>query len=311
MGNRLLLSLFLFFFLFSIPTLAVTEIADWSFEDGTGSIATDSVGNNDCDLINATFGSTSKFGSYGVEFDSSQTSYLSCQNTTEIDFDSDFSIALWIKTIGNGQSGFDQDLLGKCSAPDGFTEPCVSTSLQGGSGIAGIYISNESDTLVDVTNTNVSDGSWHFLTVTRSGNNVSLFVDSVFVDSGLIPGGSGIVTGTWNLTFGYYGVQATYYNGSLDSMKIYSGVLTQDEIDNLYQYDSLEEPSAPTGLFLINQGINIFILLGTITVSLLGSVFMIKNNILNSNMPMNRKLEIIIIVIITIIVTNIMISAIL
>ena len=85
-----------------------------------------------------------------------------------------------------------------------------------------------------VSPVSVADGQWHMLTYVRDVQSMagSLYIDGTFSGSYLMTGTVNDVTNT--LTFGTYGT-GEYYTGTMDDVRLYTGILTDAQIKELYR----------------------------------------------------------------------------
>jgi hypothetical protein len=149
----------------------------------------------------------------------------------------DFSIAGWIKTTDTSENKF---WLSKSLAAAqnyrygmriGATTGYPAFFIQGNGG---------SDVLVEGSTT-VCDGNWHFIVGTADRNgNAQLFVDSVYKNQASISSWDGLNFTSINpLRIGSYtnadntSVMLSW-NGQIDAVRLFNRILTQDEINFLY-----------------------------------------------------------------------------
>ena len=87
------------------------------------------------------------------------------------------------------------------------------------------------DTLATV---DLNDGEWHMITAVRNTGtgNSSLYADGSLVATEVITGVGNLIDATFNV--GRFTGDSSYYNGSLDNLKIFDRVLTEEEI--LHEY---------------------------------------------------------------------------
>jgi hypothetical protein len=104
-------------------------------------------------------------------------------------------------------------------------------------------IGNQSNTwyIQQHFSTEPSINSWHFLVITKTGNNVSLHLDNQLVGSTVTYGFSNFSPSSL-IQLGFY-CCGMYYNGKLDDFALWNRTLTPTEITNLY--NSINTP-APT-----------------------------------------------------------------
>ncbi|MCU0437614.1 MAG: T9SS type A sorting domain-containing protein [Raineya sp.] len=143
-----------------------------------------------------------------------------------------FTIEFWIKTTQTGGlSNAWQNGYGLVDAEDNGAPNDYGVSLGNGKIVAGIGDGNptpEDFSLASVTS--VNDGAWHHVAVTRSGNNMQIFIDGDLNASGsavdvLVP------VGNVPLTFGSLQTNLNYFKGQLDEIRVFSTVRSEPEIE--------------------------------------------------------------------------------
>jgi MSHA biogenesis protein MshQ len=151
-----------------------------------------------------------------------------------IDGLNDLTLSVWVN-VANGYS--QQEIfhaLGSSTSDDEFE----------------VYLSNESDVYVKVQNVGtildgsitIANGMWHHILVTRTSDQVCLYVDNQFqncvtgVGSGQlsVPSSNAIVIGQEQDSFGGSFYSAQSFEGLMDEFKIYDQVLSSTEITSLY-----------------------------------------------------------------------------
>ena len=232
-----LLALFLFCFLlsgfwFPAPALAATGtcfpatasgllsglVGWWKLDDGSGTSAADSSGNGYTGTLNG--GVTWINGKVnGAITTDGSTGYVS---TPAIGPFYDLSIAFWAKTVVNTANLNPVNI--------SVYIACFMDSSNGG------HMSCGSAGTTDVTSTSViSDGNWHHFVFTSSatGPTEHLYVDGVLQ-------ASGVVAPYWNSTpqspsIGQRGGGGSFFNGSIDDVRLYNRVLSAAEAAQIYK----------------------------------------------------------------------------
>jgi hypothetical protein len=149
----------------------------------------------------------------------------------------DFTISFWIKTSQIGGSG--AWYLGK-GLVDAETPGVVfdfGTSLMNSKLAFGVYATTISST------SNINDNQWHHCVATRSGSNGEM---KVYVDGGL-PEATAVETTASlisppRITIGRIQTVGYYFKGLMDDVAIWSRVLSQAEIQNVYEQGLLGYP---------------------------------------------------------------------
>ncbi|MCE9541848.1 LamG domain-containing protein [Candidatus Kaiserbacteria bacterium] len=230
----------------------------WAFDESAGTTAADSsVTGNDGTLTGTADWESGKF-SDAFNFDGS--SYFNADRTEE----GDFSICSWFKTTGVGGGGahFEFMAIADSEVPvvsDGDFGFGIDSSGRlgyGGGGGGGLDFVNV------LTTGAVNDGVWHHGCVTRdeSDGSARLYLDGVLADSDTLA--TGAMNANPVLRLGGFqdtGGNGKNFTGMLDELRVYSRVLTSDEVTALYQFDptasqSSGESTSVGGTFLWCSG---------------------------------------------------------
>jgi hypothetical protein len=221
---------------------ATNLVSQWNFNNTSGTSATNDAGScgASCDGTLTSFTNTTgqdvlagsgwtaankKWGAGALMFNGS-SNYVSVPDSDSWAFGTgDFTIETWIKystvngntIISQGADGNNRWML----KYDG------SANLQFDVYSASSQIINISRAWVPTANT------WYYLTVIRTGNTFRLFVNGSQIgtdetDTDAIPNYAGI------LKIGLNPDNSLFFNGTIDSTRIYSRALTADEIDRNY-----------------------------------------------------------------------------
>lgn len=205
----------------------------WPLDEASGNVADRSVNG----YTGTNNGTTSVEGKIynGREFVSASSQYISMGNV--LDFTTnDFTISFWFKST-SGTNGY---LLVKGIAADGSYIVYFN-----GSGRLALFVQTNSSNWKQVTWGSAApaydkaDGSWHHFVGTRSGASnptLSLFIDGSI--SGVLDSvqGSGTVTTLTNTGDLTLSSPASFYNGSLDEVRIYNRALSAEEANQLYTF---------------------------------------------------------------------------
>ena len=142
----------------------------------------------------------------------------------------DFTLAIWVK--GGPFTGETIILQKQFSAPAG-ANPGWFLETYPGNLVRYARYTIENGTLTWgtplISTTQIGDGQWHHIAVTRQGSQTSLFVDGILEASAAT--GSGVATNTADLGIGRRNAFSDmYFTGLLDDFRIYTRALTQPEI---------------------------------------------------------------------------------
>ncbi len=190
-------------------------IAHYTFDETSGTIATDSSGNgNTGTLINGPAWTTGQIGN-ALSFDGSDD-YVDAGN---INLD-EFTLSAWIKL----NSVKDYTIIGKSYGTYQF-----NTDYSGG-----LLLQRNSATPINY-NAGLSTGRWYHVAATFSASSGSiLYLNGVSVSSNIgdtaPTGQSSVIT-----KIGAKGsTPSNFFNGSIDDVRIYNHALSTTEVQNLY-----------------------------------------------------------------------------
>jgi len=223
----------------STPVYASTLISYWKFDECSGNTAYDSSGyGNNGTLYNFTDGWVSGKYNCALEFNSTAEQFVYIGNDTIFNFgDGNFSLGVWVKT----ETKIDYYVpLSKYqdSPTRGFT---VYSQVAGGNMWFSVAVYGDSDD-EELNSNNVETDKWYYITFVRAGDNLKLYINGSLEDSVVLDVGN--IDHPLNLFIGgdvFYG----YWNGTIDEVRIWNGTLTDDEVENLYFYNSLSAPLPP------------------------------------------------------------------
>ncbi|MEP7204706.1 MAG: LamG-like jellyroll fold domain-containing protein [Candidatus Saccharibacteria bacterium] len=163
----------------------------------------------------------SSSGGGALGFDGT-SGYVSTAFPTGPNFDTDFTVSIWIKSasFGIGTGIFQKTDPGSYSTSKGFSITNISSPQT-------VYVWLSNGASVKALNTGLNTYGWTNLTVTRSGNVVQSYLNAANIGTldltafGSINGSNGLELGRGN---------NGYWNGSLASTAIYDRALTSAEV---------------------------------------------------------------------------------
>jgi len=208
---------------FTVKPAVAGLIAAHGFEEGSGTSAADSSGNNHTGtLVNGPTWTTGVYGS-AVSFDGVDD-YVLIANPGSFDFGTaDFTMMAWVKRKVTGSSHI---ILSKTA----------DTAWENGG--KRFYIDSGGPLAFDawgvahfLSNKTINDLNWHHLAVTfvDSSNVMSLYIDGVLDKSGTLNLGPDV--GGHVIKIGRF-PDGEFLNGNIDEVRIYSRALGQAEIQN-------------------------------------------------------------------------------
>jgi len=192
-------------------------ISYWKFDEGSGTTAYDSAGNNDGTVYGAQWTTGQIDGA--LNFDG-VGDYVSISPIT---LSTNWTLSGWFKVsrdisnvIIRGPGTYYNYLVFRHKVDDIVLETNTNN--------------DQVSICRGVVNSSVDD--WTYYTITRSGNTVSGYKNGVFVDDATLPIGD---DNTITKIGGYGTVGYHNYKGSMDEVAIYSRALSDGEIQQLYQ----------------------------------------------------------------------------
>ena len=201
------------------------KIGWWKLDEGTGSIAEDSIdGDQNGTISGAVWTSDSKLGDYALNFDG-------VDDYVDIDYNlpnTDYTMCVWYKTLVGGKDIIAEGLSGESISTNVqelilFSDTEIGIRTETGSGTNHDY---------KFTPGNIVDGQWHFAAaVITSGNLVFYWDDQKFTSSMI-----NTDTTADNCWIGASGgpFNGWYFDGSIDDVRIYERILSDTEIAWIY-----------------------------------------------------------------------------
>lgn len=160
-----------------------------------------------------------------------------------------FSLSLWLKTSNVKGVAGDDAIAGAAViwSYDSGTNDCIPIALTGA--VVAFQTDDEVGGAQTLHSTNsITDGSYHHVVVTRdqSTGEKRIYVDGVL---------EALALGTTNLLNGngYYlslgGVMSNAYNGLVDDVQVYAGVINAAEVNFLFNHPGSVAPDNSVGVF--------------------------------------------------------------
>ena len=217
------------------PSYLKGLVSHWKFDEGRGTKAYDSEGNNHGTIHGAQWTSGRVNGT--LYFDSRED-YVSISPVT---LSKNWTVSAWCEPLRNEVGGCNP-IMGGPEDYDNYIILCEAKH----------HINLETDTDGDwaiVCKGAVDFNKWAYYTVTRNGNTISAYRNGVHIDDATLPkGGKNTIT---KIGSGYGA--ATYYKGRIDDVRIYNRALSAEEIQELYTKVSGFRPAAEVYLSDIGE----------------------------------------------------------
>jgi hypothetical protein len=222
----------------SVLTIFVTEnvsadcldgmIAYWKFDEGSGTVAYDSVDANNGIIHGASWTLDTPSGEgYALDFDG-YDDYVNVGQFTQFGGTQPFTLCAWIKKT-TYQTGEPNILNNMCSSRGGialFSNGNRQAVMVGG--IDGTVYQAPVFEFKDIM-----DDEWHFIVGTYDGNNLCLYDDGHLVDCR--NDFSYYTSSSYNMNIGRMEQgNRLYFDGMIDEVRIYNIALSQTEIQDCY-----------------------------------------------------------------------------
>jgi len=232
------------------PDIPVGMIAHWKFDEGQGSIAYDSAGNNHGAVYGAQW-TTGKLDG-ALDFDGFND-YVDCGNNASLDITAKVTITVWVKT--NDAGNFQHNPYVAKGDRSYAIKHYMDNSLQ-------FFIYDGEWKVVWFPVDSSFNGVWHHLVGTYDGSSLKLYIDGQLRNTTAHVGS--IASSGYSVNIGR-NAQATdrFYDGLLDEVAIYNRALSASEIQGLYSmgedrnYDGLlDEVAIYQGLYSMGEDRN-------------------------------------------------------
>ena len=203
-------------------------VSYWKFDEGSGTIASDSAGSNDGTLINGPVWTTGIVGG-ALSFDGVDDR-VSISDDSSLKFTSAMTLEAWINTpltagMANGGRIFDKS---DSSFSAGYALNVDSSG--------NIIFNTKGIDWSTVAYSVITANNWHHIVATYDGSAKKIYVDGVEKASEGTTGS--ISTSNDDLWIGYLHYSITtdrMFNGLIDEAAVYNGALTPEEIQQHYQ----------------------------------------------------------------------------
>ena len=210
-------------------------VAWWAFDEGSGSIAYDSAGNND----GTVYGAVWTIGQIGGALDFDGTNdYVEVPDDSSLRFSQNdsFSISLWCKPLNPNKSG---DVISKMTAsgqPGCFGYELIwSYPLSRFAFSASKFYYGSTDIRTD--DNSAPAGDWYHVAAVYDNKDMKIYLNGTLQRSGTFTYDTGSTTPDKNLAIGvrsYDSAMTAYFDGLIDDVWVYNKALSEDEVEQLY-----------------------------------------------------------------------------
>ena len=208
-------------------------VGNWRFNEGTGSTAKDSspFGNNG--TIHGASWVRGKFGS-ALEFDGTDD-YAEVPDSNSLHIANAITVASWVKPLDYT----DYDNIVSKSGDDTFCLKLVPADNYRYE--FGIRRADNNEWWY-VQSYVYTFGDWHFVVGTFDGRYIKIYVDGTLQGTSDLGSTVSLVTNTNNLTIGCQFGTGRWFNGTIDEVRIYNRVLSEEEIKIHYAFTKYIKP---------------------------------------------------------------------
>ena len=212
----------------------------WKFDETSGSTASDSSGNGNTGTLNGSPTWAPGMDNGALTFVSTINQYVDVGNAAGLNFErtQPFSIAAWIYVVSPGCCPYEHIVTKRDTLT--FQGIELDDTLGANAVAANIAGTDSTNITVESTPGDLSPlSTWHHVVMTYDGSStaagVKIYVDGVnqtlSVSSDNLD--ASILTST-HMVVGRVLTDTTYFNGSIDDVRVYNRVLSASEVSDLY-----------------------------------------------------------------------------
>jgi hypothetical protein len=216
----------------------------WKFDEGSGNIAADSSGNgNNGALINSPAWVDGRWGGKALSFNGVDQ-YVNVTGNTDLNpHTSNWTISAWVniaQLTNSGGNDYGFVIVGKRQTA---SDTSLTLLARGGSSTTSqarfAFIYDGTLQLAGAQTPLMNVSGWHYVSGERSGGDLYVYVDGVeygpnnFVNYGGNLTASTDVNSTTPINLAHHGAWSSYYNGTIDEVRIYNRTLSQQEIQEI------------------------------------------------------------------------------
>jgi hypothetical protein len=231
-----------------------SPVALYHFDEGSGTTAGDSSGNNDGTIYGATW-STGKIGTHSLFFNGIDN-YVGMGDNPNLDMGtSDFTLAAWVNLDSSSTTAYST-IIGKGGTADSnpgywlfYHNANQNIDFRMGEGISRVRAYGSTD---------IKDSSWHHIAVTADRDGLA----TIYVDG--YPDGSASISSKDGLsldTTSGFSIGSGYWYGNIDEVRVYTRVLTPQEILGLVNQNSHPADTSPNDGCISNSELLAYIAL--------------------------------------------------
>ena len=216
---------------FAIPDSGVSR---WTYDEGSGTTASDSWGSNDGAITDATYSTDAEIGTHSLAFNGT-SAFVDMGDVSAFDPGTgELSWSLWVKSgspVGGDPGSSSGYIFDKGIFSGGYGLRSVDgTDLE--------FVLGDGTATVRPSTALSWDDTWTHTVATWSGETATLYVDGSQVDA-VTDAGLGSVAASDPLAYGVRTNKDEYYAGLQDDPRVYDTELTGSAVSNLYNTGSI------------------------------------------------------------------------
>ncbi|HEY7090888.1 MAG TPA: N,N-dimethylformamidase beta subunit family domain-containing protein, partial [Tepidisphaeraceae bacterium] len=202
------------------PTSRTGLVAEYAFNEGTGTTVADSSGNHNTGTITNASWAAGLFGQ-ALSFNGTN-SLVTISGSTSLNLTSAMTLEAWVKP--NALDDWSSVILKERTG--GLDYALYADSGADQPPIGFVHVSS-SDSAAQATSI-LSVGTWSHLAATYDGTNLMLYVNGSLVSTQAVNGN--IMTSSNALRIGGNSIWGEYFNGLIDQVRVYNRALNQGEV---------------------------------------------------------------------------------
>lgn len=201
----------------------------WMALDDLGATAIDSSSSGNAGTLTGTTAIGTNCAMTGCKSFNGTSDYITTSSVPLSTALTSYSVSLWAKQPTNASA---QDLIDQRSSTGGTP---ILFLIRASSGSLSFFVRDDAGNLASTSGGVLTNQAWNFLTLTRSGNLVTFYVNGASVASASATLGT-LTSDQFNIGAGSSGsaVRINFFAGQLDDVRTYNRVLTAQEILDLY-----------------------------------------------------------------------------
>ena len=220
-------------------------VAEWRFDEGSGSVVKDSSGNGNDGVIHGATWTDGKVGK-ALRFDG-RDDYVEVPDSASLNFGtSDFTVSMWLKYPSQAGGTHNYAMVyGKYKETFPWKGINIFADCACDGGTSGkITFRVDANNCLFSNAPNLNDNIWRYFTFVRTGTTLKIYINGALDNS--IPISTINIDNSGHAIFGANSIEhptSQSFNGKIDEVRIYNRALTADEIKTHYERKEYPTPS--------------------------------------------------------------------